>query len=388
MLNLEKINQLKEKLNENNVDALLILSRNNSDKTLPLFIDVKVCKQTAFLLDKNGEVLVISCEKELEKYTNVKSIVENNNIYLKVWSLLQQKNIKKFALNVSENDYLLDGLTYGQYLGLEEVIGKEKFESMYVSSENIVGDLRAIKSKSEIEKIKKAVDITISIYKDVKEQIKIGMSETQIADLFVEGMKKNNVVNALGKDDYSYPLVMVNRCGLAHREPSSNYILEEGDILVCDFSIKYEGYCSDIARGFYALKKGEEKAPQDVQKAFDTAVLAVSNMIDNMKEGLKGYEVDWLGREVIEKGGYPTIRHSAGHQLGKSVHDGGTPLSPYDKNKPKTTNKLRCNEVYAIEPTVIQDNGLPSFIVEENVVVKENSVEVLSERQLELWLVK
>jgi hypothetical protein len=48
---------------------------------------------------------------------------------------------------------------------------------------------------------------------------------------------------------------------------------------------------------------------------------------------------------------------------------------------------VQLNEVYAIEPTVIQDDGLPSFIVEEDIVIRESGVEILSDRQLELYLI-
>jgi Xaa-Pro aminopeptidase len=97
---------------------------------------------------------------------------------------------------------------------------------------------------------------------------------------------------------------------------------------------------------------------------------------------MTGYEVDAIGREVVEKGGYPTIRHSVGHQLGMRVHDGGTSLSP--ASNPNSAGVIQVGEVYAIEPTVIQDDGKPSFIVEEDIVIRNGSVEILSERQLKL----
>lgn len=388
LVNYEKLEQLQDALNKKGVDALVVLSRNNSDKTLELFVDADITNQVAFIFIQNGLSLVLCDKRDSHKYEELSVVEVENDIYSTVTRVLKEHGISQIALNISESDYMSDGLTIGQYLGLEEAVGKDLFDRMYVSSEEIVGDLRAIKSESEIAKIKKAIDITLEIYKAVHSEIKVGMSEVQIADLFVKGMKKHDVINALGSSDYSYPLVMINRCGLAHREPVSTYILQKGDILICDFSIRYEGYCSDIARSFYALKDDEDKAPTDVQKAFDTTVNAVSNVLENIKVGMKGCDVDWLGRKVIEDGGYPTIRHSCGHQLGKSVHDGGTPLSPYDINKPKTTDTVRCNEVYAIEPTVIQDDGLPSFIVEEDIVLRKDTTEVLSERQLELWLIK
>lgn len=49
---------------------------------------------------------------------------------------------------------------------------------------------------------------------------------------------------------------------------------------------------------------------------------------------------------------------------------------------------IKEREVYAIEPTVIQDNGLPCMLVEENVVIRKSGAELLSKRQEQLYLIE
>ncbi|QVK19816.1 aminopeptidase P family protein [Mycoplasmatota bacterium] len=388
-MDLEKIKQLETLLEKSNVDMYLVLSREDSDITMSLFLDVHIVAQTAIIFRRNGKHIVLTGATDANAYSSFgifEIITVEDDFYRELVEIIDKIEPNKIALNISTTDYLADGLTMGQYLCLESTLRSDRLKELEVSSEDLLNEIRSVKSEYEIKLIEKAVQITCDIYDEVRSEIRVGMSETEIGDLFVAGLKKYGVINALG-GSYNYPLVMINRCGLAHREPVSSYVLEKGDILICDFSVIYEGYCSDIARSFYVLKDNEKRAPKDVQDAFDTTVKAVSNIISNMKPGLKGYEIDSLGRSVIEAGGYPTIRHSAGHQLGRKVHDGGTPLSPYSENRPRTMNKIRVNEVYAIEPTVIQDNGLPSFIVEEDIVVSKNGVRVLSRRQTELWLI-
>ena len=41
---------------------------------------------------------------------------------------------------------------------------------------------------------------------------------------------------------------------MSHRGPNDTNICEPGDMLVIDFSIRYNGYTSDIARTMYFLK--------------------------------------------------------------------------------------------------------------------------------------
>lgn len=178
------------------------------------------------------------------------------------------------------------------------------------------------------------------------------------------------------------------RHGLAHRKPSDR-LVEPGDTVIVDFSLKYDDYVSDIARTFYFLKKDEEQAPEDIEHAFKTAHKAITASITELTVGKKGFEIDEAGRKVIELAGYPTIRHSVGHQIGRATHDGGTILGP--KRIPArlaVEGVLRAGEVYAIEPTVIQDDGLPCILVEENVLVTHKGPNILSKRQNELWLVK
>ena len=53
--------------------------------------------------------------------------------------------------------------------------------------------------------------------------------------------------------------------------------------------------------------------------------------------------------------------------MGLEVHDGGTTLGP-NKAKVSCQGVLRKNEIYALEPTVLQPDGLPCAIIEDDVI--------------------
>ncbi len=389
LANLEKILQLEQELIARDIDTYLILSREDSDIVLPLLLPAHVVAQTAFFFRKSQPHIVLTGSTDANTYKEfgifeiVEVTTDFETDFLAVFNRLAPKQL---ALNISEDDYLVDGLTMGQYLMLQDMVGAQRLAALECSSEPIIQRLRSIKSAYEVAQIRIAVQKTCRIYDEVAGSIKVGMSETEIGELFVLGMHRHAVVNAFGAP-YSYPLICINRCGLAHREPHADNVLQPGDLLICDFSVRYNGYCSDIARSFYVLREGETQAPAEVQQAFDTTVAAVSAVIASIAVGMPGYEADRLGREVIERAGYPTIRHATGHQLGMRVHDGGTSLSPRNPERPASSGLVQVAEVYAIEPTVIQDDGLPSFIVEEDIVIRESGVEILSDRQLELYLI-
>ncbi|MGM0431617.1 MAG: M24 family metallopeptidase [Spirochaetota bacterium] len=388
--NLEKITQLRSELQNHDIDTLLILSREDSDVVLPLLLPVHVVAQTAFFFCSEGPHMVLTGRTDANMYREFGEfeVIEVEEDFGKDFiAVFNRLNPRRLALNISEHDYLSDGLTVGQYQMLIDMIGARRLAEIECSSEPIISKLRSIKSPFEVEQIRTAVQITCEIYDNVAKTMQIGMSETDIGQLFVDQMRSHGVTNALGQP-YDYPLVCINRCGLAHRKPNERNILQPGDLLICDFSVSYNGYSSDIARGFYALGSGESAPPADVQGAFDTAVSAVSAVLEGIRPGMKGYEVDKLGRDVVEQAGYPTIRHAVGHQLGRQVHDGGTSLSPDRDDRPSSRGTIQAGEVYAVEPTVIQDDGLPSFIVEEDILVTEDGAEVLSTRQLELYCIR
>jgi Xaa-Pro dipeptidase len=386
----EKLKQAEQLLREQQIDCWLILTREGSDPSLPLVVGARSVHQAAIFICSNGKHSVISSVSDKGNYESLglfhEVIAYEASIEETFLNQLQYLNPMKLALNISESDHLCDGLTQGLYEWLESTVGREKLLEIEVSSEAILKRLRSVKTQSELECIQQAIEYTTTIFDEVFNQIQCGMTEIEIGQLFVTAMKKRGVTNGLGNSD-DPPLVCTVRNGLAHRKPG-NYQTQPGDIIIIDFSLRYKDYVSDIARTCYLLKPDEECAPEDIQKAFDTAILAISKSIEALQPGKMGYEVDAVGRKAIEEGGYPTIRHSVGHQIGRATHDGGTILGPRRiPPRPEVEGTIEVNEVYAIEPTVIQDDGLPCILVEENVLVTNEGPRILSRRQTELVLI-
>jgi len=387
----EKLNQAVKLMKEKKIDTWLILTREGTDLNVPLLLGVRSVHQAAIFINQNGKHVAITSESDRGNY-------QQSELYLNV--IAYQGSLKetfldyfgklspqKMALNISENDYLCDGLTMGQYLWLEECIGKEKIQEIELPSEELLMQLRSEKSATEIEILKKAISLTDEIYKEVIDQIQCGMTEIEIGDLFVNSMKSRSVTNGLG-GAFDPPMVCIVRKGLAHRKPA-NYKTIPGDVVIIDFSLDYHNYKSDIARTLYFLKPGESQAPQSIRQAFNTVIESINETISFIEIGKKGWEVDEVARSIIEKDNYPTIRHAVGHQIGRETHDGGTIIGPQRKPKRLSVEGyIKQGEVYAIEPTVIQDNGLPCVLVEENILIKETGAEVLSNRQMELINIK
>lgn len=169
------------------------------------------------------------------------------------------------------DDNLCDGLTVGRYRWLKKNLGLEICEK-FVSSEKILQKIRSIKTPKEIDTIREAIRITQEIYDVVFSKLKVGMTEYQVGEIFLEEMSRRGVVEA-GSKELVMPIVMKER--IAHRAPG-NAVLQKGDFLIMDFGIDFQGYCSDIARTVYFLKDGETKAPKAIQEKFDAAHEAIT----------------------------------------------------------------------------------------------------------------
>ena len=122
----------------------------------------------------------------------------------------------------------------------------------------------------------------------------------------MEECAKRNVVTAFGNPP-EYPLVLLVKGGMSHRKPNAKNICMPGDMLVIDFSIRFNGYTSDIARTMYFLKPGEEHAPKEVTDCKTGPSALSGEVMKVIKPGMKGYEVDAVGRQSILDSGYPNI---------------------------------------------------------------------------------
>lgn len=387
----EKADQAVQLMKQNGIDSWLILTREGSDPALPLLVGIRSVHMAAIFLRSNGEHLALTSVSDRGSYEAIglfhRILTYEASMEESFLNIFNQLNPQKVALNISESDHLCDGLTQGMYLWLEKVLGRNRLQQIETSSERLLKKLRSIKTHSEIEQIQQAITMTTEIYQVVFGQIVCGMTEIEIGDLFVQEMKRRGASNGLGHP-HDPPLVCIVRKGLAHRKPAS-HVTKPGDLLIIDFSLKLNDYVSDIARTCYFLPEQETYPPVEIQHAFNTAIAAIDASIESLLPNKAGFEVDAAGRKVIEEAGYPTIRHSVGHQVGRETHDGGTILGPKRiPIRPEVEGVIAAGEIYAIEPTVIQDNGLPCILVEENVLVTEQGPLILSERQTELVIIE
>lgn len=232
-------------------------------------------------------------------------------------------------------------------------------EINYVTAEEIIGQLRMYKDSDEASAMRKAVKIAEDAMKATIPQIKIGMTERELAAELTSQLFKH-------KSEPTLPFAPIVAGGPNSANPHAfptDRQLASGDLLVMDWGASFDGYFSDMTRTFGVGDVNEEfaKVHKLVQEANSAARAAVS-------PGTTSHDLDKAARDVIEAGGYgEEFFHRTGHGLGLEVHE-----APYIR-----ADNLRILEpgmTFTIEPGIYL-SGQGGVRIEDNMLVTEDGAE-------------
>jgi Xaa-Pro aminopeptidase len=321
--------------------------------------------------------------EDLGVYTHVLGYVEG--IKEPLTSAIKEIDASSIALNYSKGSEISDGLTHGMYLTLFEFLSEIGYADKIISAEKIASSLKARKTDYELERMTRAIEHTLDIISKVISFIAPGKSEREIAAFMIREVENRGLDFAWEKSHC--PAVFTGPATAeAHYKPTDRRV-EPGHVLNMDFGVKFEDYCSDIQRTFYILDKGENLAPEEVQKGFDTIVTAIELARQAIKPGIQGVEIDKIAREYIVSQGYEEFPHGLGHQVGRFAHDGTALLGPaWEKYAQKPFQPLEEGMVFTIEPR-LKVPGRGVVTIEEMVVITKACAEFLAEPQKELILI-
>lgn len=250
-----------------------------------------------------------------------------------------------------------ENLAYSEYKSLKKVI--KKIGGIEINS------LRTIKNKTEIENIKKACQIADETFEKVIKQLKIGVSEKNVANSIEQIIKDADAQISF------VPIVAFGKNSALPHHVSGKTKLKNNQIVLLDFGAKVNNYCSDLSRTFFFGRAPVrfKKMHQSVLDAQKKAIKLIESKLYNHKT-LTGNQIDKEARNHIKEAGYPPIPHSVGHGIGIEVHE-----TPYIS--PKEESLIKPGMVFSIEPGIY----LPSFggvRIEDLVLIKKNGVELIS----------
>ncbi len=256
-------------------------------------------------------------------------------------------------------------LTLEGYLKLHDKLADLELKT----PEGAFNQLRIIKDDQEMERIKKAADISSEALRLTLGGIKPGLAERDVAVDLEFRIRRG------GADSPSFDIIVASgeNTSMPHAKPGSR-TLERGDFIILDYGSVYGGYRSDetctVALGHISEK--QKMVYGIVKEAHDRALEAV-------RSGVACEEVDRVARSVIEEQGLGKFfTHGTGHGVGLCVHEEPR-ISPLSKSF------LEAGMVITIEPGIYIP-GLWGVRIEDMVLVERDGCRVLTTAPKDLMM--
>lgn len=202
-----------------------------------------------------------------------------------------------------------------------------------------------LKSRQEIEKIRKASLIVADVLDSIAEVIRPGVN-TQTLDEFAEKRIVSSGARPAFKGYRGYPKTLCTSVNneVVHGIPSTGVLLKEGDIISVDVGAIVEGFYGDAARTFPVGSVAPE-----AEQLIKVTEEALYKGIAEARPGSRLYDISAAIQGHVESNGFSVVREFVGHGIGRNMHE--DPQIPNFGERGQGP-KLKSGMVLAIEPMV------------------------------------
>jgi Xaa-Pro aminopeptidase len=266
------------------------------------------------------------------------------------------------------------------HMGVEHVLQLRELtpKARWVDSSDAIMAVRAVKSTAEIEKLRRAAEISAEAVRVGFESVRPGMTEWELSQKMASRMFEMGGTDIRYLTNYAGPRRM-----WADAMPSY-YEIQKGDLIQFDGGCMVDGYWCDFKRMCSVGKPSDED-----QRHYDIAREGIEAATAVVKAGLPASETVNVAFEVNERRGYGKFVEwcrsygwqAIGHGLGLDVHE--RPGLSARNNAPLESNMVIC-----VEPFVTLDGAYPfweargKFGLEDVVLVTAEGHEILTSESI------
>lgn len=273
-----------------------------------------------------------------------------------VWLDLENRT---FFRNSGEND-LADMIKRGYpHIGIKNLY-------------NVLADMRRTKQPHELEKIRRAAEITGMGIEAMLKNVHPGMREYALEAYFDFALKTNGV------KEHAFKSIVASgkNAAVLHYSDNSD-VIADNSLVLCDVGARWEYYCGDVTRTFPANGHFSDRQ----RLLYNTVLEGQRRVMSAIRPGvpfkslnetlLKYYETALADIGLIDTAEQVKkyYWHGVSHMLGIETHDAGR----------HNEGLLEPGMVLTVEPGLyIAEEGI-GIRIEDDVVVTENGCSVLSD---------
>lgn len=204
-----------------------------------------------------------------------------------------------------------------------------------------------LKSKREIEKIRKSCQVVAEILARLAEQIVPGVTTWDLTQLSEEWATRQGAVPAF-KGYHGFPHALCTSVNeeVVHGIPSHERTLKGGDIISIDFGVVIDGYYGDAA-----LTVAVGMVSDEARRLCEATRESLDQGIAQARVGNRLSDISHAIQAHVEARNFSVVREFVGHGIGRELHE--SPQIP-NYGPPGRGAKLKAGMVLAIEPMINQ----------------------------------
>lgn len=351
-------------------DSMVILFPDNPDKK---FREVLVLVRPNELKEKwDGKRLRADEAKAISGFETV-IWLDSVDALLQTWIHLADN----IYLDTNENDRKASAVRSRDYRFVDEMKSRYPLHN-YLRAAKLMKELRAIKTKEEIEVVQQAIDITEVAFRRLLQFIKPGVTEYEIeAEIYHSFLSQRATGPAYGS------IIASGDNARTLHYVSNNGVCNDGELILMDFGAEYGNYCADLTRTVPVNGKFTKR-----QKEVYNACLHLHNYAKGLlKPGITIVDyTDKVGEEATkqfikigllnksdvknedaENRAYRKyLYHGISHHLGIDVHDLGTRTAP-----------LQAGMLLTVEPGIYIEEEKMGVRIENNIwITKSGNIDL------------
>ncbi|MDG6996878.1 MAG: aminopeptidase P family protein [Nitrososphaerota archaeon] len=348
--------RLKDLLIANCLDGFIHFQTNkaNDNVTLHYLSGVRRLQDAGVIIPLDSDPVLIVKQFEQERVNSatriedVRAVVTTplDNGLRRIKEVIEEKGLIGKRVGVDDIELTLEVFNKFRSLDVELVPFGSSIRLM-----------RMVKTRQELENIRKAVELATLGLKTIESIARDGLTEMEFAAEASATMERHGGEKSFVSVQYA------ENAAIPHKGSSARKVGSNGLLLV-DLGARVNGYTSDLTRTFVlgSPPNQQTRLVKLVEEAINQSFMSV----------VSGQSVEGAAkkaRSILGKNGLPQPKHSIGHGIGLSVHE----MPTIEEGEPYVFGE---GMVVTIEPAVYLP-GITGCRIETDVAITGQGAEML-----------